>query len=59
MGQEKGMYVHSPPSGIEAGTPKIVDFYKPDELKYHGRKDQRGTLSLDFYGKYRVVTFKI
>ena len=50
IGQEHGMYVHSQPSGLEKGTPTVPDFYKPDELKYHGNGDQRGTLSLDFYG---------
>ena len=56
MGQETGQYIHSPPSGIEANKHSVPDFYKPDELKYHGKKDQRGTLSLNFFGTYFLQT---
>lgn len=48
LGQEEGMYHHAPASGLEAETPSIPDFYRPDELKYHGRRN-RGTTSLNFY----------
>ncbi|CAG0924291.1 unnamed protein product, partial [Notodromas monacha] len=41
-GQEPGMYVHSPASGLEQGAASDPDFYRPDEIKYHGKKDQRG-----------------
>ncbi|XP_050669314.1 uncharacterized protein LOC126968369 isoform X3 [Leptidea sinapis] len=43
-GQEPGKYVHSPPAGVSGG-----DFYRADELKYHGHGDQRGLLSMNFF----------
>lgn len=49
-GQEKGKYVHYPKSAIEKGK-EDVEFYKPDELRYHGHDTQRGALQLNFYGK--------
>ncbi len=50
VGQEPGEYSHVPKSGLEAegSSPSIPDFYKPDELKYHGRKN-RGMLSMNFF----------
>ncbi|KAB7506882.1 hypothetical protein Anas_02118 [Armadillidium nasatum] len=48
-GQEENMYIHYPKSGLEVGKPSIPNFYKPDELKYHGRRDQRGVASLNFF----------
>ena len=51
VGQEPGDYSHIPKSGLEHspdGTPSILDFYKPDELKYHGKKN-RGMLSMNFF----------
>ncbi|KAF2359756.1 DOMON domain [Trinorchestia longiramus] len=55
MGQESGQYVHSPPSGLEkGGTPSVPDFYKRDELKYHGKQDQRGTTSIDIIGSSKA-----
>ena len=50
MGQETGMYKHIPQSGLEKGTPSVKDFYRSDEIKYHG-KENRGTVALDFYGE--------
>ena len=50
-GQEPGKYIHYPPSGIEEGTASVKDFYKPDELKYHGHKSQRGVATINFLGK--------
>ena len=47
-GQEPDMYVHSPPSGIEKGNPGVPDFYKRDDLRYHGKQGQRGTSSINF-----------
>ena len=44
------MYHHSPPSGLESGKASIVDFYRPDEVKYHG-KGNRGVVSINFFGK--------
>ena len=48
-GQEQGMYSHSPASGLEskAEEPSQPDFYKDDELKYHGKKN-RGVTSINF-----------
>lgn len=51
QGQEKGKYVHVPKSGVEASNAKVKDFYKPDELKYHGHGAQRGVTTLNFFGK--------
>jgi len=48
VGQENGMYSHSPASGLEAGEASILDFYRPDELKYHGKKN-RGTSVINFF----------
>ena len=36
-GQNPEKYSHAPRSGIEADKPSIPDFYKEDELKYHGK----------------------
>lgn len=47
-GQEPGKYVHFPPSGIEKDEASVKDFYKPDELKYHGQRQQRGFTTLNF-----------
>lgn len=54
QGQEKGKYVHVPKSGVETESASVKDFYKPDELKYHGHKDQRGVVSLNFFGKSMI-----
>lgn len=48
LGQEPGRYVHVPPSGLEKEKASIRDFYKPDELKYHGHRSQRGFTQLNF-----------
>lgn len=50
-GQEAGKYVHVPKSGLERDTASVKDFYKPDELKYHGHGSQRGVASINFFGK--------
>lgn len=47
-GQEAGKYVHQPASGLEKDPVTISDFYRPDELKYHGRGDQRGVTLITF-----------
>ena len=56
-GQEFGQYIHNPPSGLEWCLASDYEFYKKDELKYHGTSDdQRGTIAgLDFYGKINVT----
>lgn len=51
-GQETDMYVHIPKSGLEVGEPSQPNFYRPDELKYHGRRNQRGVTSINFFGMY-------
>nr|CAI5819816.1 unnamed protein product [Callosobruchus analis] len=55
QGQEPGKYVHVPKSGVESGQASIKDFYKLDELKYHGHKQQRGVVSLNFFEEKRMV----
>nr|XP_031827935.1 uncharacterized protein LOC116424971 isoform X3 [Nomia melanderi] len=52
-GQEPGNYVHNPPSGIEKAKVSVKDFYKADELKYHGHGSQRGALTLNFFEEKR------
>ncbi|XP_063547192.1 uncharacterized protein LOC134754755 isoform X4 [Cydia strobilella] len=52
-GQEPGKYRHSPPSGIEQGTASVKDFYRQDELKYHGHGGQRGVTKLNFFEETR------
>ncbi|XP_046744465.1 uncharacterized protein LOC124410271 isoform X6 [Diprion similis] len=47
-GQEPGSYVHDPPSGVEKSKVSVKDFYKSDELKYHGHSSQRGVASINF-----------
>ncbi|XP_060536686.1 uncharacterized protein LOC132708394 isoform X2 [Cylas formicarius] len=55
QGQEPGNYVHVPKSGIESGQASTKDFYKADELKYHGHKNQRGVISLNFYDEKKAI----
>ena len=50
-GQDADMYSHIPLSGLERGPdPSIPDFYREDELKYHG-KENRGVDTIDFLGE--------
>lgn len=55
-GQEPGKYVHVPLSGLEKEKATILEFYQPDELKYHGHKMQRGITQINFLGKYYIFT---
>lgn len=55
-GQEPGKYVHNPPSGIEKAKVSVKDFYKPDELKYHGHGSQRGAVTMNFFGKSMMLS---
>jgi len=48
-GQEPGNYVHVPASGLEKEMASVQEFYKPDELKYHGHKSQRGATQINFF----------
>jgi hypothetical protein len=48
VGQEPGDFSHSPDSGLEKGTPSVPEFYKKDELKYHGKKN-RGKVEMNFF----------
>ena len=52
VGQEPGDFSHSPSSGLEKGTPSIPDFYKKDELKYHGKKN-RGKVDMNFFDEVK------
>lgn len=47
-GQEPNKFVHFPASGIEKEASSVPDFYKPDELKYHGHRSQRGFTQINF-----------
>lgn len=58
-GQEHGKYVHSPPSGLEKESASVTDFYKADELKYHGKGDQRGVTVITFVGTFLFLIFTI
>lgn len=53
-GQEADKYNHFPKSGLEKENANVPDFYKPDELKYHGHGDQRGVTAINFFGKKNV-----
>ena len=48
IGQEPENYFHAPRSGLETGDASIPDFYRADELKYHGKKN-RGVVRMNFY----------
>ncbi|KAG8041160.1 hypothetical protein G9C98_002148 [Cotesia typhae] len=48
-GQQPGNYIHQPPSGVEKSKVSVKDFYKTDELKYHGHKSQRGVTTFNFF----------
>ncbi|XP_073961160.1 uncharacterized protein isoform X2 [Choristoneura fumiferana] len=48
-GQEPGQYRHAPPSGLEQGKAAVKDFYRQDELKYHGHGGQRGVAKINFF----------
>lgn len=52
-GQEPGNYVHAPPSGLEKESASVKEFYKPDELKYHGHKSQRGFTQINFFDEIK------
>lgn len=50
VGQRQGAYRHSPCSALETSKVSISDYYKKDELKYHGVGSlQRGTASVNFF----------
>lgn len=50
-GQEHGDYVHLPKTGLDEGRARVLDFYRQDEVKYHGHRDQRGSTTLNFYSR--------
>ena len=48
-GQRQGNYTFNVmPSGVNVQGASDKDFYKDDELKYHGFTQNRGTMSVDF-----------
>jgi hypothetical protein len=51
QGQETNRYIHSPKSGLERDHASVKDFYRQDELKYHGHGAQRGQTTINFFGK--------
>ncbi|XP_076346405.1 uncharacterized protein LOC143244864 isoform X2 [Tachypleus tridentatus] len=48
-GQEIGKYIHRPKTGLEDCKVKTPDFYRPDEIKYHGHGKQRGKVTMNFF----------
>lgn len=58
QGQDTGNYIHRPQTGIDVvSTASDPNFYKPDELKYHGHNDHRGVKTMNFFdGKVLVCT---
>lgn len=51
QGQQHGNYIHQPKTGLDQGKAKILDFYREDEIKYHGHKSQRGKTTINFLSK--------
>lgn len=50
QGQDQGSYVHSPKTGIDvASDVSDKQFYKEDDLKYHGHGDHRGARTFNFF----------
>ncbi|XP_018044703.1 PREDICTED: uncharacterized protein LOC108684748 isoform X3 [Atta colombica] len=56
-GQEPGKYIHQPASGIEKAKVGVKDFYKVDELKYHGHGMQRGAVTMNFFDEVKRPEF--
>jgi hypothetical protein len=54
QGQEQNRYVHNPKSGLERDRASVKDFYRQDELKYHGHGAQRGQTTLNFFGEFHI-----
>ncbi|XP_048256385.1 uncharacterized protein LOC124134573 isoform X5 [Haliotis rufescens] len=55
-GQDSGMYVHIPRSGLEAGKAANPKYYNEDELKYHGHRPNRGAATINFREKTKLPT---
>lgn len=58
IGQDTKQYHHFPKSGLERDDASVKDFYKADELKYHGHGGQRGVTTINFFGKIFTKFFK-
>ena len=57
-GQEYGQEIHVPDSGLERNEFMTENFYRRDELKYHGHRTQRGVTTRRFLGeKMQTVLF--
>lgn len=54
-GQESGKYIHAPLSGLEKEMASVQEFYKQDELKYHGHKSQRGVTQINFLDETKAA----
>ena len=50
IGQTFGSYNHRPASGLEIGEASTPDFYRLDEVKYHGKLN-RGQSMVNFFEK--------
>ncbi|GAV04328.1 hypothetical protein RvY_14625 [Ramazzottius varieornatus] len=49
-GQEKGSFHHYPPLSMEADNKSLTEFYKPDDLRYHGAgANNRGVALINFF----------
>lgn len=55
VGQDVKHYKHFPKSGLERDDASTKDFYRADELKYHGHGDQRGVTTINFFGKATIT----
>ena len=60
QGQDQGSYVHNPKTGIDvASDVSDKQFYKEDDLKYHGHGDHRGARTFNFFDGNLVGFTKI
>jgi hypothetical protein len=50
------MLSHAPTSGLESGMAGMPDFYKEDELKYHG-KVNRGIRQVNLFQVRNIINY--
>ena len=52
-------YTHTPllTTALKAANVSFTNFYRQDELKYHGHMGQRGATAFNFYGELSDVFF--
>ena len=56
IGQTADLTFHRPFSSLEANESTVTDFYRPDEVKYHGTRN-RGATQINFFCKFFTNTF--